>query len=154
LSGLDTLDPVLLAGALFIGCFIGDLTLRRGLIIYRFGLLMACRWYKEDRLVSFTPVIRYTVILLFYAVLFISVTIIVIKGYPDYIGPYLSGVAIMFIYGHSKSTEGIFNTDNFVKFNIEYIRDNEVDSNKNNQHIKSIRRDAVSTGIDDKNEIT
>jgi hypothetical protein len=148
------LEPILFVSALFIGGLMGDITLRRGLVIYRYGLLIACRWYKEDRLVSCTPVIRYVLILLFYGVLLISITWIVIKGYPDYIGPYLTGVAIMYFYGISKSTEGIFNTDNFVKFNIEYIKGNGVDIKKNNQYIESVHRDAVSNDIDDKNEVT
>ncbi len=115
---------------------------------------MAIRWYKEGRLISHIPVIRYALILLFYGALLIFVTWIVIKGYPDYVVPYLSGAAIMYYYGHSKSSESIVNTDNFVKFNIEYIKNNGEDAHKNKHYVESFRRNAASNGIDDKNDTT
>ena len=97
--------------------------MRRGLVIYRFGLLTAIQWYNEGKLISAVPVIRYGLILLFLIVLFISVTYIVITGYRDYTAPYAIGMAIMFYYGHSKSVQYKDNTEDFVKYNIEYIKE-------------------------------
>jgi len=123
--GDRTLELILFTVALFIGAFVGDLPLRRGLAIYRFGLLTAIKWYREDRLVSVVPVIRYILILLLLTVLFIAITYVVLAGYREYVLPYGVGMAAMFYYGQSKCAAYADNISDFVKYNIEYIKEGQ-----------------------------
>ena len=111
---------------LVLGCFAGDL-IRRGLVILRFDLPTAIRWYKKGKLVSLIPVTRYIILLLVFAALFIFVSWYIKSTFPDYIVPYLVGIAVMLLYGYSKSREINYYIANFVKYNLEYINDSELD---------------------------
>ena len=85
--------------------------------------MTAIKWYREDRLVSIIPVIRYILILLFLIILFISITYVILTGYREYMLPYGVGIAVMFYYGQSKTATYADNLSDFVKYNIEYIKE-------------------------------
>lgn len=130
--------------ALLFGVFIGELTIRRGLIILRFCIPTTFRWYSKGKISSLAPLTRYIMALLFLSTLFIYVTWVVVTGYTDYIAPFLTGVAIMFVYGYAKSGETENNINNFVKYNLEYINNSELEDCKSNPDVENPQQDLTS----------
>ena len=112
--------------AWFVGGFIGAFTVGQVLILIRFGIPTAIRWYRKDWLIAPTPIYRYIFSLFFLSILFILLTWLLIKYFPNYATPYFIGVGITFFFAISKSGESSDNITDFVQVNLPFINHSEI----------------------------
>jgi hypothetical protein len=120
-------DFLFFAIAWLFGGLIGGLVLGQILIILRFGLPTAIRWYRLGWFTTVRPISKYLVSLVILSAILVASTWAVLRFFRSYEAAYYVGVAIAVLYAIGKSGATSDNMVDFVQSNVAYINQAELD---------------------------
>jgi hypothetical protein len=104
-----------------VGGLVGAFTLGQVFILARFGIPTAFRWYKQGWLTGPAPVSRYIISLILLTGVFVAVSWVATRFFPEYVTGYWIGVGITAFFGLAKSGTTTDNLADFVQSNVAYI---------------------------------
>jgi len=119
--------------AWLVGSFVGALTLGQCLIIFRFGLPTAIRWYRLGWLIAARPVTRYLMSFVFLAGLFLGITWIMLQFFSSHAIGYFIGLGMAMLYTLGRSGATSDNITDFIQANQKYINQLALDKLKNKE---------------------